>query len=850
MSWLESLGKSVCGKPKTVIAIVLVITLLLLPALPGIKIETDLIAFLPENEALKAQNRATEYFGEDPFVHLIYVEERNEENSVLTPVALREMYNLTLEVRDIEGVEETQSIADIFNLLCKYQLNPFTGKITYDENKDLLNTSNKNIRNIQEMLTNVFDGSFDLDAFNISVAGAGVDPKEFGFVFDLFVSEDFDLQNFTAAGALIIVQIDGTLDRAEVRSVAGEIQTRISAMPLENLREMQTSEYLIAYEVESNLRSNMAMLGAAILFLVSLILWSTFRRTSFILVPMLTLLITVIWTFGFSILMGITFTALDIAVIPLILGLGVDYSVHMSKRYQEEMRKGHSSREALVISTANVGAALLLAVLTTVVAFMSNVFSDVGPIRDFGVMCAMGVFIAFFLTLTFHSAFRIQIDEWRDRKVKKKKPKKARSHEGVMGGVSKLVTKHGKPVGVLIIITALLGAYAWSFVPVEFKIEDFVPEDWESIQAQDVIKSNFTAGSYSYIYILIEGGDMASVQAYRDLWTVQRNGADDPFVVAPEQSDDPVNATMQVMDGPYTVIRTAVVRNQSVAMRFNLEPSGLPGPNCTDADVLALYDYLANNESVMDPITGKTYSERFGAVVHHDGSAYSSALVRIPSTAFAGTEIDEAIAAAEADADGTSLGKVTVTGILVLAQTTMVSVQQSQLSSTFISIIFAVVVLVILYRSGALGFIAIIPVVVTMSWSMGTMYLLDIPLNMLTVMITALTVGLGIDYAIHVIERFREERRLGKGVNEAIDSTLKNTGAALLVSSITTVAGFGVLIFAQMPILQQFGSISASMIFYSFLLAVVALPIPLIAWARWKEKRKLWDDVPIGRPGP
>jgi predicted RND superfamily exporter protein len=120
------------------------------------------------------------------------------------------------------------------------------------------------------------------------------------------------------------------------------------------------------------------------------------------------------------------------------------------------------------------------------------------------------------------------------------------------------------------------------------------------------------------------------------------------------------------------------------------------------------------------------------------------------------------------------------------------------------------------------------------------MFLLSISLNILTVMVTALTIGLGIDYSIHVMERFREEREKRKrGIEESIHTTIMSTGTALTISAVTTILGFGVLVFSPMPIAQQFGIITAITIIFSFLAAVLVLPVILIVWAKRKEKKEL-----------
>jgi len=118
-------------------------------------------------------------------------------------------------------------------------------------------------------------------------------------------------------------------------------------------------------------------------------------------------------------------------------------------------------------------------------------------------------------------------------------------------------------------------------------------------------------------------------------------------------------------------------------------------------------------------------------------------------------------------------------------------------------------------------------------WILATMALLHITLNVMTVMVTALTIGLGIDYAIHVIERYREERSHHDKL-ESITETIEHTGSALVISALTTIAGFGVLVISPMPLVRDFGIITAATILYALLVAIIILPILLLAVGRLK----------------
>jgi hypothetical protein len=154
--------------------------------------------------------------------------------------------------------------------------------------------------------------------------------------------------------------------------------------------------------------------------------------------------------------------------------------------------------------------------------------------------------------------------------------------------------------------------------------------------------------------------------------------------------------------------------------------------------------------------------------------------------------------------------------------------------------VFLVAVFRVADAGATLGAVTLVPVTLSVAWILGTMALLEIPFNVLTVTITSLGIGLGVDYSIHVSARYRLELRERGTVGEALEATLTGTGGALLGSATTTVAAFGSLGLALLPVLGQFGVITAVAIGYAFVASVVGLPALLVLWTRY-----LGPDVPL-----
>jgi len=131
-----------------------------------------------------------------------------------------------------------------------------------------------------------------------------------------------------------------------------------------------------------------------------------------------------------------------------------------------------------------------------------------------------------------------------------------------------------------------------------------------------------------------------------------------------------------------------------------------------------------------------------------------------------------------------------------------------------------------------------LPVLISIVWILGSLYFMGYSLNVMTVMVTSLTIGIGIDYAIHATERFRLTADKTGNIQQAVLQTVGHTGGALLIAAMSTIAGFGMLILAPIPPEQQFGIIMCLTILYAFLTSIFILPPLVMAWGKWRKKKK------------
>ena len=176
-----------------------------------------------------------------------------------------------------------------------------------------------------------------------------------------------------------------------------------------------------------------------------------------------------------------------------------------------------------------------------------------------------------------------------------------------------------------------------------------------------------------------------------------------------------------------------------------------------------------------------------------------------------------------------------VTGDLVMLETVLKGLTTTQIESTAISLIVSFLVLFVLTRRIMPAIIVLFPVGIASLWVVGSMALIGLKWNVLTVMVTALTLGIGIDYSIHMWRRFEVELQKRGDHWGALKEALDTTGVALMLSATTTMAGFAVLLFSPMPIIQDFGLITAITVLFSLVLALMVLPVLVELAARGQE---------------
>ena len=641
-----------------------------------------------------------------------------------------------------------------------------------------------------------------------------------------FLSKEFE-ETGKPQASIIILSLDLGWDQQEQIKVTVDILDKIKDLDskYDYISVQATGDSVISVEMNEVTNESNQIIMPLIFVVILGVLFVSFRRISYMVLPLIALLVSIVWVFGTMVLFGISFTVMLVALFPLLMGLGVDYSVHLSHNYRIELSKGKTPAEAIKTSVLEIGTAMFLAMLTTVIAFLSFLSASLAPLRDLGILLALGIIYTFITAITLQASIRYIIDR------KKKKFDKIRTQSfklnELMEKMAKKILGHQKKIfGVLLIVT-LIAAFGATQIETGFNLQSFLPEGKTSIMVYHKLEDNFPFIGQDQEFILIEG-DIATVDTLDGIMKTHENFKDDTFVGINADGSPKVESI-------YLLINQAVNNNLSLIEEFNLnENTRIPR---TDADVKRLYDFLWD-------------SQEYGIqtqllITRSENGEYSSTMIRAYISIVTATSEDKDLQADLVILDNDLQGNledygdvsVIITGPLLITHKITSELTDSQITSTFIAFALATLALMFAYRRLTLGFIVIIPVLVSIVWILGTMYFIGYSLNILTITVTSLTIGIGIDYAIHATERFKLVADKTGDIQAALSETIGKTGGALLIAALTTTLGFGMLILVPIPPEQQFGVIMVMTIAYAFITSVLLLPLILARWAKWSKKK-------------
>ncbi len=517
----------------------------------------------------------------------------------------------------------------------------------------------------------------------------------------------------------------------------------------------------------------------------------------------------------------------------LLIALGVDYAIHLQGRYRDEVGRGAQPAVAVRRTGASVGSAILLGALTTAVGFLTNLTSPLAPIRDLGVLAAVGLVSAFVLTTTFLPAVRSLLDRRADRRGRLVREEIAPTDSQLLPrialGIGRPALRHPRGVMAVGALVTLAGAAGALQLETEFDIAAFLPEGSVNQRAFEIVQEDFAGGLGESTQVLVTG-DVATTEAHNaQVDGLERLAASEAVVVTDGvvAGEAPPLALLRALqlaaapDAPPPLVGAV-----DAATAAGLRPDGRIVGDARE--VYAAFDGTGLLDGVLD-LDAEVPAARWaiGTQAFRTGAPVVIA------------DFDEALAPLrEQGLDAVA------TGDLVINNQAIEALRRSQVRGLGVAFVVVLALLTVVYgrRFGRwdFGLLLMVPVAAVAICTLGLMWLTGIPFDPVTATVSALVIGVGIDFTIHLGERFVED--LGEAGGDpvvALEASIRHTGAALAGSALTTVLGFAVLTTASVTPFQRLGSTTVYAVALS-LFAVVALqPAILLAWSRRRGEAQL-----------
>ncbi len=788
---VRSLSRFVQKHPVAVIIATVLITAFAALGATKITMSTAVRDFFPSTDPeIVALDHIDEIFGGSDYVLIAA-----KADEVFTPQGLQVLEDITRGIEDVDGVHSVRSVTNMVEV----QGTPWGLEVV-----DLL----------AEMPTH----QSEADAVRRQM-------EENPQIAGILVSEN---GQYVLALAQLEQGVDAGAVSGEVRSVIdqhrGGIVFHLSGSPL---LSKAAEEYLLA---------DLLNLFPFAVVVIVIVLALSFRTISGVLLPLVTVLLSIVWTLGVMGFIGVPLTQMS-AVLPVVLlASGSAYGLHMMHRYYEENGNGNgdgrrngngrgngrgngngkdngngkgngSNSSSAGRALESVGIAIVLAGVTTVAGFGSNMFSSMTRMRQFGGFTALGVAFALLIALTFLPAVLTVLDRRRGSKHSRmaragarsagRGSDKVRGSRRFMESVGNFVLR--RPV---VVVVAALALIAWSVgglsrLKVDTDFATFFDESSVARRDFDLIRTEF--GGVDTIQVLVEG-DILDPLTLNAMDRAQQDF----------QEGSGFGKAFSIVD---------VVKQISLALHEDdPEWDRIPASREEVAQYLLLVS-MSGDVGIDQMLSLDETQARIQVMVDSTVNSSNS-----------GGTLEQARAIVARNLDGVdTIEEVSITGLPFLSESMGRQIMASQMRSLLLAgIAVAIIVYFTLGRSFTSA-LCMVPIALTIIANFGIMGWAGIPVNLVTALVSSIAVGIGIDYGIHIYNRYSEGLRCGLTPDEAVHDTISNTGIAVALNAISVAAGFIVMLTSRFPPVRQFGTLIAVTMVVSAAGALSLLPVTLIA---------------------
>ena len=565
---------------------------------------------------------------------------------------------------------------------------------------------------------------------------------------------------------------------------------------------------MIADDMMTFIKNDIIVFGLGVLVFIIATLWLVFRKLIWIIVPISSCFFSVVIMMGILGLVGWKVTVISSNFIAMMLILTMAMNIHMSTRFLQLSKKfpKKSKTSIIIMTTSNMYWPILYTVLTTICAFLSLIFSEIKPIIDFGWMMTMGLVTSFIVTF---SLLPTLLNFVESSNIKLKKDQKSR-FTSFLGGIA---IEKQNVIFITSAFVVILSVIGISKLEVENSFINYFNKKTEIYKGMKLIDEKL--GGTTPLEVILKfpkNKDEKSEDGFDDDW-----GDDD-------QNDDKYWFTKDKID------KINNVHNYL----DNLEPVGKV---LSFSSIIEVATQLNNNKPLGTLEMGVLYSKIPDTIKKEIVDPYISIenseariSLRIKDS-LENLRRNDLINQINFDLEnklGLKKDEYKLAGVLILFNNLLQSLFKSQILTLGFVMIGIFLMFIILFRNIKLSLIGVIPNFIAAFFILGIIGLAGIPLDMMTITIAAITIGIAVDNSIHYIYRFKEEFSKIKDYEKTLKICHSTVGVAILNTSITIVFGFSILVLSNFIPTIYFGIFTGIAMLLAMISVLTLLPSLLL----------------------
>ena len=569
---------------------------------------------------------------------------------------------------------------------------------------------------------------------------------------------------------------------------------------------------MIADDMMTFIKSDIIVFGLGVFLFIILTLWYVFRNLIWIIIPISSCFFSVLIMMGFLGIMNWKVTVISSNFIALMLILTMAMNIHMSTRFLQLRKElpNLSINKIIKLTTEKMVWPIIYTVLTTMCAFMSLIFSEIKPIIDFGLMMSFGLLTSFIVTFALLPTL-LNLFNYQEVEVKEK------SFSSFTHLLSKFSLKNSKLITLLSVLLIVLSIFGISKLKVENSFINYFSKDTEIYKGMKLIDDKLGGTTPLNVILKFDNGGGAIINEEEDEfedWDEESNETDESKYWFTKDKIDRiknVHTYLESLDYVGKVLSFYSIIEIATKLNNDKELGTL--------EMGVLYSKLPETikKEIVDPyISVKENEARINLRIKDS----SENLRRNQLINKIDTELKSEVGLNEKDF---KLG-----GVLILFNNLLQSLFKSQILTLGLVMIGIFLMFLVLFRNVKISLIGVIPNFIAAFAILGLIGLLNIPLDMMTITIAAITIGIAVDNSIHYIYRFIEEYKTNSNYNEVVKICHSTVGIAILNTSVTIVFGFSILVLSNFIPTIYFGIFTGIAMLLAMILVLTLLPSLII----------------------